>query len=217
MAINLHGYHLSVYTRIARLALIEKQVPFQMTGINPFDPDQADALLQLSPFGRVPIMVHDGFRLFETLAITQYVDNAFDGPDLVPSDAQACARMFQVISVINSYAFEPLVLQVFSHRVMHPMFGQPVDEVMIADGLKRAGPVLAVLDDFCDEALALNAATPTLADLFTAPVIDYFSRTTEGSRALAQFPHLANWWATVSQRASVAQTNPELATPGPKE
>lgn len=212
MGVLLHGYRFSVYTRVAQLVLIEKGVGFQSQEVNPFDPEQANTLAKLTPFGRVPILDHDGQCLYETLAIAQYVNDAFDGPDLIPSDPMAKARMFQVVSIVNSYTYVPLVRQVFSHRVFRPLMGEASDESIIAAGISESVKTLTALDDICGEALVLAPDRLTLADLFLIPMIDYFCRAPEGTTAFADYPHLTQWWAAVSQRSSVLQTRPDLAT-----
>src|SRR5262245_1363272 len=89
----LHGYRYSVYNRIARLALAEKGVAYERVEVNPFAPDVPASYLALHPFNRVPTLVHDGFALYETGAITRYVDRAFPSPSLQPATPRALARM----------------------------------------------------------------------------------------------------------------------------
>src|ERR1700746_835802 len=108
MSLVLHGYRYSVYNRIARLALAEKDVAYDRVEVNPFAPDVPASYLVLHPFGRVPTLVHDGFTLYETGAITRYIDRAFPGPALQPANPQALARMDQIISIVDAYAYWPL-------------------------------------------------------------------------------------------------------------
>jgi glutathione S-transferase len=42
-----------------------------------------EAHLALHPFGRMPVLDHDSFRLYETQAILRYVADAFPGEPLV--------------------------------------------------------------------------------------------------------------------------------------
>ena len=79
MPLVLHGYRYSVYVRIARLALAEKGVAYDRVEVNPFAADVPAAYLALHPFGRVPTLVHDDFALYETGAITRYLDRSFAG------------------------------------------------------------------------------------------------------------------------------------------
>lgn len=123
--VYLHGYRYSVYNRIARLALLSKKVEHEMIEVNPFA-DLSEAYLKLHPFGRVPALTHGPFELFETSAITRYVDRAFSGPSLQPERAIALARMDQVIAVVDAYAYWPMVRQVSSHAFFPPPFRKAV-------------------------------------------------------------------------------------------
>jgi glutathione S-transferase len=207
MSLVLHGYRYSVYVRIARLALVEKGVAYDRVEVNPFAPDVPASYLALHPFNRVPTLVHDGFTLYETGAITRYIARAFPGPSLQPTDPQAdpqaLARMDQVIGIVDAYAYWPLVRQVFSHRVFRPRSGQPGDEAEIARGLQASTKVLAALEPLVGEGL-------TLADLHLGAMIAYFVQAPEGRQALSHHPRLAAWWARLSARPSFAATEPGL-------
>src|SRR5260370_15039686 len=120
MPLVLHGYRYSVYVRIARLALAEKGVAYDRVEVNPFAPDVPASYLALHPFGRVPTLVHGDFVLYETAAITRYVDRAFAGPPLQPDATRSLARMHQALSIVDSYAYWPMVRQGFSQRVFRP-------------------------------------------------------------------------------------------------
>ncbi len=115
MGVELIGYHHSVYLRIARLVLLEKGVAFEHLEVDPFAEVPA-WYLALHPFGRVPALRHDGFVVYETSAIARYVDVAFPGVRLVPEGAQAQGRMQQVISIVDSYGYWPMVRRCFRMR-----------------------------------------------------------------------------------------------------
>lgn len=69
------------------LALMEKGVPFASHYLDllNFDQHQPD-YLAINPQGTIPAMIHDGRVLTESTAIMEYVDEAFDGPPLMPDD-----------------------------------------------------------------------------------------------------------------------------------
>jgi glutathione S-transferase len=208
MTLVLHGYYYSVYNRIARLALAEKGVAYERVEVNPFGDIPAE-YLALHPFGRVPALVHDGFVLYETGAITRYVDRSFAGPALQPATPRALARMDQLIGVIDSYGYWPMVRQVFSHRVFRTAAGRPVDEAEIAKGLLGAAKVLAALEALACEPF-LAGQELSLADLHVGAMIAYFTLAPEGAALLAGYPRLAPWWGRLSRRASFAATDPGL-------
>src|SRR5258707_8684490 len=210
MAVILPGYRSSVYQSIARLALAGKGGGYERVAVNPFAADVPVAYRALHPFGRVPALVHDGFALYETAAITRYIDRAFAGPALQPVDARALARMDQIIAVVDAYGYWPLVRQVFSHRVFRPQVGQPTDEGEVAKGLERAARVLGALEALMADATFLVGPAPSLADLHLGAMIAYFTQAAEGDALLKQHARLAAWWQTLRQRPSFAATDPGL-------
>ncbi|AMY67602.1 glutathione S-transferase family protein [Frigidibacter mobilis] len=204
--IRLTGYRYSIYTRIARLALIEKGVAHELAEADPFaDPPPAD-LLALNPFGRVPVLEHDGFVLYETAAILRYVDAGFPGPALVPVDPRAAARMTQVIGIADAHAYWPLVRQVYAQLVFRPFEGLEPDAAEVAAGLAAAGPVLDALEAIAAEGLQLAGGPLSLADLHLAPMIAAFASAPEGAALLAARPALARWWHMMARRGSMAAT-----------
>jgi glutathione S-transferase len=211
MSLTVHGYRYSVYVRIARLVLAEKGVAYDRIEIDPFAPAIPTYYLALHPFGRVPTLVHDDFVLYETGAIARYLDRAFGGPTLQPQQARALARMDQVIGIVDSYAYWPLVRQVFSHRAFRPALGRPVDEAEVARGLAAAAKVLGALEALAAEPFIVGPAI-SLADFHLGAMIAYFTLAPEGSALLDTHPRLAAWWRHVSRRPSFAATDPGLPT-----
>jgi glutathione S-transferase len=206
-AVHLHGYRYSVYSRIARLALLSKQVEHETVEVDPFA-ELPDAYLALHPFGRVPVLRHGTFQLFETSAITRYVDRGFEGPPLQPERPAALARMDQVIAVIDSYAYWPMVRQVSSHAFFRPFFGEPSSREEVELGLEASGTVLSFLDRVAAEGEVLNGRDLTLADCHLAPMIDYFVRAEEGRQALSLRPALQSWWERVPVSGALEATDP---------
>jgi glutathione S-transferase len=174
MTLELYGYQFSVYSWMARLAFEEKGKDYHWIEVNPFARDVPESYLALHPFKRVPTLVHDDFQIYETSAITRYVDEAFPGPRLRPTDSRHRARCGQILSIIDSYAYWPLVRQVFSHRVFRPRLRGPSDATEIQRGLAAAPRVLAALERLAADTDYLCGAEISLADIHLAPVIGIF-------------------------------------------
>jgi glutathione S-transferase len=202
--VTLYGYKFSVYTRIAIMVLREKGVSYTQVETNPFDPK--DFGKNPHPFNRVSMLTHGDFAVYETRAITHYINTAFDGPALCPTAPGAIAQMEQVISIIDNYAYWPLVRQVFSQRVFSPTENELPDEADIAAGLISAQPALQQLESICQQGQVLNGAI-TLADCHLLPILAYFCAAPEGKSALKHFPNLSNWHTILSthQRYQHAQ------------
>ena len=205
------GAAYSVYVRMVRLALEEKEVPYSLVEIDIFAPGgpPSDYLLR-HPFGRIPAFEHQGFRLYEAGAITRYVDDTFPGPALQPTQPRPRARMNQVISILDSYAYRTLLLDIFLERVRAPRQGRQPDEDRIRSALPVAGKCLDALQDIMGDGLFLCGADLSLADLHAAPMFAYFVLTPEGAALLAEHASLHRWWDRMSQRASMTATHSQL-------
>lgn len=204
----LFGADYSVYTRIARLALAEKGVPYRFEPVDIFDPASVPpAYRGLHPFDRIPALRHDGVDLFETAAITRYVDEAFPGPALQPADVRARARMVQIVGLLDSYAYRALVWDVFVERVRKPVRELPSDEALIASGIERATRCCQVLAGFLGDGNWLaGTGGPTLADLHAAPMFACFRAAADGAAVLARHPALDAWFIRMADRPSMRST-----------
>jgi glutathione S-transferase len=205
--VQLHGLARSVYTRIARLALEEKGVAYTLHEVEIFGPDGVPAEhLARHPFGRIPAFAHGDFRLYETGAITRYVDEAFAGPALQPADAARRARMNQIISVLDAYAYRPMVWGVVVPRMRRRPGDAAPDEVRIAEALAASARALDALDALIATGPHLLGAELTLADLHAYPVLGCFAFAPEGAALLQRHAALQRWWQAMQQRPSVQRT-----------
>jgi glutathione S-transferase len=201
------GEPYSVYVRTVRLALEEKAVNYELVPVDVFalggPPREHKAR---HPFGKIPAFEHAGFRLYEAGAITRYVDELFHGPRLQPEDARGRARMNQIISILDSYAYRTLVWDIYVERVSRPASGGTVDEQKIAGSLPKAEVCLSALSQLMGEARWLAGTALSLADLHAAPIISVFRLAPEGANLLGRENRLREWWERVSTRPSFLRT-----------
>lgn len=84
----------STCSKKVRIALYEKGVAFESRLLDLQKFEQHDpAYLAINPNGVVPALLHNGRAVIESSIIAEYVDEAFDGPELSPRDPAARARM----------------------------------------------------------------------------------------------------------------------------
>ncbi|WP_159586556.1 glutathione S-transferase family protein [Chelativorans xinjiangense] len=206
---RLLGADYSVYVRIARLVLMEKGVDHELVPVDVFSKDGVPAwYLDHQPFGRIPAFEDGDFRLFETAAISRYIDEAFPGPALQPSDVRQRARMSQIISILDAYAYRTLVWDIYVERVSKRREGKTTDAAKVAAALPKAATCLRVLSRLKSGGVWLCGERLTLADLHAAPIFAYFARAEEGRALLNEHPDLAAWWTNISARASLKATEP---------
>jgi glutathione S-transferase len=207
-----YGPAYSTYARSARLALEEKGVDYTLEEVDILQgAGQSPSHLARQPFGKVPAFEHDGLPLYETAAIIRYIDEAFPGPKLQPADPKRRARMVQIISVNDSYAYPNFIGKVVWQRAVVPLLGGAPDDKIVADAMPMVEKTAVALEALTDNAGPfLCGSEISLADLHLAPVMAYFSGTPEGQKALAKAPRLNRWWQAISARPSVVKTQPKL-------
>jgi glutathione S-transferase len=206
---TLYGAPYSVYVRAARLALEEKGVVYRLVPVDVFAEGGVPAdHLARHPFGRIPAFEHRGFRLYETGAITRYVDEAFAGPALQPGSPEDRARANQAIGVLDAYAYRTLVWDILVERAGGPKRDRAPDEARIGAALPRAAVCLSALEGIMGEGPFLTGPRLTLADLHAAPMFALFVSAPEAGALLADRGRLRAWWERMSARASMAATAP---------
>jgi glutathione S-transferase len=203
----LYGAGYSVYTRIARLAFEEKDVPYRLVETDVFasgGPPRDH--LGRHPFGRIPALHHGGFVLYEAAAIARYADDVFPGPPLQPDSAPSRARMTQIVSLLDSYSYRAMVWDVYVERVLAAEEGRAPDEARIGAGVARSALVLGELEKMIGAGGFLVGDGITLADLHAAPMIAYFRLAPEGADLLSRHARLAAWWERMNRRPAVRRT-----------
>jgi glutathione S-transferase len=190
--VTLFGFPRSTYVQIAGLVLTNKEVPYRFHDLEP--EMGGPSHLALHPFDRVPILRHGDFTLYETAAITSYVDEVFDGPKLTPGDPQQRGRMNQWISAINGYYYPYLVYHVSHERNVYPQLGIPSDEEVVAHAMPKVEICLQVMERQLAHGKEFLLGTQlTLADFYMLPMIHAFGFAPEGQGMYPKFPSIYAW------------------------
>ena len=159
------------------------------------------------PFGRVPVLEHNGFSLYETQAILRYLDRVLPTPALTPADPKRTARMDQVMNVNDWYLFQGVGNVIGFHRVVGPrVMGLTPDEAAIAAAMPKARAVFEELARLLGEQPYFAGEAISLADLLVAPQIGFFTQTPEWSVLGAPHANLVAWLARMEARPSLRAT-----------
>ncbi len=149
------------------LAMTEGGIDFDET-VSPFDEANHNKhFLEFSPVGQVPVLRHDGLVLWESLAIMEYVADAFPEAQLWPADMHERARA-RVISHEMHAGFGAL------RSTCHMNMRRPVAALEVSDAVRKD---VARVVDVWREALD-HSGGPFLfgafsnADAMYAPVVN---------------------------------------------
>lgn len=180
MALVFYHGHGSPYGWRVWLALEHKRIPYELKVLSFADGDtKKPEFVAINPRHHVPTIVDDGFTLWESGAILEYLDERFPSKDaaasLYPGDARARARIRRLGREIESYldqeGLDPIVMEHFFKD------GAAPDDAKVAKARER---VKEELEYFSRELRGkfLAGDTPTAADFVLYPEYGYVKRLT---------------------------------------
>ena len=198
------GMPQSTFVRSARLGCEEKGAAHV---VEPMMPDQLRESGR-HPFGRMPAMEHEGFRLFESSAILRYLDRTFGGPALEPADPKQALVSRQWESALHDYLLPTLGRRYILQYVFPKgADGQP-DRTVIDPAVEELRRNFAVLSEALAEGPFFFGADPAIPDLLLAPPLAYIEGLPEGPDLLAGAPPLQRLLDAMKARDSFQRTVP---------
>jgi glutathione S-transferase len=97
--ITLYGFPLSNYHNKVKMVLIEKGVPFVEERVS--TQAKNEAMLAMSPLGKVPYLLTEEGPLCESQVIAEYLEARFPDPPLLPADPYAAAKVRELVTFIE--------------------------------------------------------------------------------------------------------------------
>ncbi|HTR11161.1 MAG TPA: glutathione transferase [Paraburkholderia sp.] len=132
----------SPYAMSVFVALHEKSLPFTLHTVDLGKQDNLAAdFASMSLTQRVPTLIHDGFTLSESSAITEYLDEVFPEPAIYPDDRRERARARQVQAWLRSD-----LMPIRMERSTEVLFYGPSAVPLSADALIAARKLFSVAE-----------------------------------------------------------------------
>lgn len=153
--ITLCGIPLSNYYNKAKLALLEKGIPFTEEYVKTHSHDEA--VLSCSPLGKVPFIKTPQGPLCESQAIIEYLEAAYpDTPRLIPTDPYEAAKVRELVTYVELHL----------ELVVRELYAEAYFGGQVSDGTKKR--VARVLPEHIQAFKRLAKFGPYLAgDSFT--------------------------------------------------
>jgi len=201
-----HSIPGSPFGRAVLTTLEEKGASYRFSPVAPGGLRSPEHLAR-HPFGRVPVLEHDGFVLYETQAILRYLDRVLPNPALTPADPKRAARMDQAMNVNDWYLFQGVANVIVFQRVIGPrVMGLAPDEAAIEAAMPKARAVFEELARLLGGQSFFAGEALSLADLLVAPQLSLFTLTPEWSALVAPHKNLVAWLARMEARPSLKAT-----------
>ena len=186
----IHGYRVSTWVRTAEMTCIEKGLPYELVPLAYGSPEHA----ALHPFTRMPIVEIDGLTLFESLAITGYLDESTGDPSLQPDSPRERLLMRTWMGVCSDYLYRDVVRTIPRGRA-----ASEDERTTALTALQRAEGMMGDTPFLVGEAL-------TLADLYLAPQIANCAE--KAPELLDGLELIGAWAARIGERESFRRTEP---------
>jgi len=201
-----HSVPGSPFGRAVLAVLEEKGAPYRFAPVALGTFQSAEHLAR-HPFGRVPVLEHGGFMLYETQAILRYLDRVLPQPSLTPADPRRAARMDQAMNINDWYLFHGVGNVIVFHRVIAPrVLGRAPDEAAIEAAMPKAKVVFNELARLLGDNTYFSGDTISLADFMLAPAVEFFTLVPEWSVLGAPHANLVGWIARMQARPSMKAT-----------
>jgi glutathione S-transferase len=187
----------SVNARRVWIALLEKQIPFEPILVkldgDQFDPD----FTAVNPLQRVPVVIDNGLRVIESLAILDYLETQYPLPALMPSQPEDRATV-HMVTMLAVNELQPATLP-----LMRSLVGLEVADRQLAAAQERIITVMQFYENQLNQYAYFVGEEITLADVVAGtlvPSLPLFGF------SLASYPRLQAWAERLAGRSSWQQT-----------
>lgn len=177
MALDFYHGHGSPYSWRVWLALELKQVAYELKVLSFQSQDtRKPGFVAINPRHVVPTIVDDGYVLWESTVILEYLDERFTaGPKLFPGDAKSRGRVRRLVREIEEYlnleGIDPITTEYFGKE------GAAPDLQRVEKAQARVGEELRYLAGEL-RGRFLAGDEPSAANLVLYPWIGYVKRIT---------------------------------------
>jgi glutathione S-transferase len=195
--IKIYSAALCPFAHRVRLTLIEKGVPFELIEIDL--QNKPANFLEISPYGKVPVLKHGDNRIWESAIVNEYLEEVFLNPPLLPTDPMQRAQARIWINFADTRLFATTGKLLYSRDPQPPtaLLTELTEQLLFME----------------HEGLCKNSSsTPywlgtelSLVDLTFYPwfeqlaVLEHF----RGFELPPGLDRLQQWWETVAQREAV--------------
>jgi glutathione S-transferase len=193
---RLYYHPLSSNSRRAVLTALHLNVSLELVVVDLLKGQhKAPEFLRLNPNGKVPLLEDDGFTLWESHAIMQYLADGVTGQELYPLEVKARADVNRWL-FWSAYHFTPAVGFISRERVSKKMVGGAggPDGIEIARGEALLTAAAQVLDDHLARNEWIAQDRLTLADLAIASPLMH---TVAAELPVTGYTNLQAWFARV--------------------
>ncbi|MEA3149193.1 MAG: hypothetical protein QOD56_132 [Gammaproteobacteria bacterium] len=209
---TLYGYWRSTAAYRVRIALAWKNLPYESIAVDLRGGEQSSsAYTAVNPQGFVPFFVDGVARLGQSLAIIEYLEDAYAGASLLPKSALERARVRALAQVVACDVHPLNNLRVLKYLANPLNHEQPVAETWARHWIDRGFAVLEAQASRTGPYLTGDEVT--LADVCLVP---QFYNARRVSTDLSKYPRLLAIESKLTGLAAFQAARPEVQPDAPR-
>ncbi|WP_299874665.1 glutathione S-transferase family protein [uncultured Cocleimonas sp.] len=185
--IKFYRFEASGHCHRVQLMLSLLDLPYEIIELNRDGSNRPDDYLETSPFGQVPVIDDNGFKLGDSNAILVYLVKKYnDGYAWLPESAELAARTQRWLSIAaGELASGPAVAR-FSK-----VFNVEIDFATVE---KKTVSLLGMIDNTLSQHDFLTGNEITIADI---ACYTYVAHAPEGDISLDPYPNIKAWLSKI--------------------
>ena len=201
--IKLHYHPFSTFARRVRIALIEKGIPAELVEVDMVArAHKGPAYLALNPYGRVPTLEEDGFVLYESTSILEYLEATHPTPPLLPADVRGRALAAMHMKLCDIQLARQTGVIIFPKRFLPK---DRWDEKAMAQAKKEIEMHLGILEPQLQGKQYLIGDRYGLVEVCYTPFVEFLPL-----MEITPPPAVAAWVTRMLERPSAKDTRPSL-------
>lgn len=202
----LHNHPASSYAQKVRLALREKNIPFDSAvpeGLGSGQPNKT--LAEANPRQEVPALVDGDFKVFDSKVILAYLEDKYPDKPLLPKDAKARATAKMIEEVCDTQ-YESINWGCMEIIGAQRATGELADKIL-SEAKKEVSAIQSWLTSILGNNDYFNGDSFGYADIAVLP---YVNRSVVYEMMPPEDSALSRWRARVIERPAVKQTYEEM-------
>ncbi|MBD2252239.1 glutathione S-transferase family protein [Nostoc parmelioides] len=185
--------HRSPMARRVWRTLLEKEITFEPILMS-LDGDQLQPeFLEINPFHHIPVILDNGFRVIESLAIMDYLEAKYPTPALLPKKAESLATVRMVQMVATNELLPKMISLIFEDK----------NSSKFLQAYEHINKVLAFLSESLGNESYYGGEQLTLADIVAGTDLSLLPKL---GISFSNYPNLQDWFERLMTRKSWQQT-----------
>ncbi|CAH9140519.1 unnamed protein product [Cuscuta epithymum] len=210
MVPKVYGSLMSPATLRVIACLKEKELKYELVPVNlQAGEHKKKPFLLLNPFGQVPAFEDGDVKLYESRAITRYIERTYAdrGSQLVPKDFDNKElAIMRVWMEVEAQHFDKVASKLVFELIIKPMTGRVSDDADVARHENALTKVLDVYEKRLKVSKYLGGEYFTLVDLHHTPIISQLMGT-KVKDSFQERPHVAAWVSKLLARPAWASSS----------